>query len=53
LLDAFTAKGNVTGGYAILFSICAGAYLATFGIHHLLAPRFEQIKIKEAPSGPV
>ena len=28
LLDQFTASGNVTGGYAILFAICA---FATFG----------------------
>jgi MFS family permease len=47
ILDKFTAAGNVTGGYAILFSICAFAYLITFGLHHLLAPRFEQIQFKE------
>lgn len=41
LLDIFTAQGNVTGGYAVLFSICALAYVATFLIHHLLAPKFE------------
>jgi len=41
MLDKFTAAGNVTGGYAILFSICAFAYLATFAVHHLLAPKFE------------
>ena len=44
LLDKFTAAGNVTGGYAILFSICAFAYLITFVFHHLLAPRFEPFK---------
>jgi MFS transporter, ACS family, hexuronate transporter len=48
MLDKFTAAGNVTAGYAILFSICAFAYLVTFAIHHLLAPRFEQIKLPEA-----
>lgn len=46
MLDEFTAAGNVTGGYAVLFSICAFAYLITFAIHHLLAPKFEQVKIK-------
>lgn len=45
ILDKFTASGNVTAGYAVLFSICAFAYLITFGIHHLLAPKFEQIKL--------
>lgn len=39
LLDRFTAQGNVTGGYAILFGFCAFAYLVAFGLHHLLAPR--------------
>ena len=43
LLDRFKAEGNVTGGYAILFAICAFAYLVSFAIHHLLAPRFEPI----------
>ena len=44
LLDRFTAAGNVTGGYAILFGICACAYLVTFGVHHLLAPKLERVK---------
>jgi ACS family hexuronate transporter-like MFS transporter len=42
LLDTFTAQGNVTGGYSVLFAICALAYVFTFVIHHLLAPKFEQ-----------
>jgi ACS family hexuronate transporter-like MFS transporter len=41
LLDIFTAEGNITGGYAVLFTICGGAYVVTFLIHHLLAPKFE------------
>jgi MFS transporter, ACS family, hexuronate transporter len=41
LLDVFTAQDNVTGGYAVLFSICGFAYIITFAIHHLLAPKFE------------
>ena len=47
LLDRFTAAGDVTGGYAVLFGICACAYLVTFVLHHLLAPRFEPMKLKE------
>ena len=47
ILDKFKAADNVTGGYAILFSICAFAYLVTFAIHHVLAPKFEQIQFKE------
>ncbi|MES1166359.1 MAG: MFS transporter, partial [Pseudomonadota bacterium] len=50
LLDVFTAKGNVTAGYAVLFSICSGAYVAAFVLQHLLAPRFEQIALKPAAS---
>jgi ACS family hexuronate transporter-like MFS transporter len=47
LLDIFKAEGNVTGGYAVLFTICAGAYLITFLLHHLLAPKLEQIHFKK------
>ncbi|MEX1241717.1 MAG: MFS transporter, partial [Cyclobacteriaceae bacterium] len=46
LLDIFTARGNVTGGYTVLFTICAFAYLVAFVIHHLLAPRFEKFELK-------
>jgi ACS family hexuronate transporter-like MFS transporter len=46
LLDRFTAAGNVTAGYAILFVVCGTAYLLAFGLGHLLAPRFEQVDIK-------
>jgi ACS family hexuronate transporter-like MFS transporter len=45
LLDKFTAAGNVTAGYVVLFSICAFTYLVTFGVQHLLAPRFEPFKL--------
>jgi ACS family hexuronate transporter-like MFS transporter len=44
LLDRFTANGDVNTGYGILFGICALAYLAAFGLSHLLAPRFEPIE---------
>jgi ACS family hexuronate transporter-like MFS transporter len=45
ILDYFTARGDVTHGYNILFAICAFAYLVAFAIHHLLAPRFEQFEM--------
>ena len=45
LLDRFTARGDVTAGYAILFSICAFAYLVAFAVHHVLAPKFEPIAV--------
>lgn len=45
LLDTFTASGNVTAGYTILFTICAFAYVLTFLVHHLLAPKFEPFRM--------
>lgn len=45
LLDRFTASGNVTAGYAVLFGICGSAYLIAFVVNHALAPRFEPLKI--------
>lgn len=46
LLDHFTRIGNVAGGYTALFAICAFAYLVAFAIQHLLAPRFEPLRMK-------
>ncbi len=46
LLDSFKATGDVTGGYTILFGICGCAYLLAFVLNHLLAPRFEPVKLK-------
>ena len=43
LLDSFTASGNVTAGYAVLFAICGSAYLVAFALSHALAPRFEGV----------
>jgi MFS transporter, ACS family, hexuronate transporter len=47
MLDKFTAAGNVTGGYNVLFIICAFAYLVAFGLNHLCAPKFEEISAAE------
>ena len=41
VLDRYHKLGDVTAGYAILFGICAFAYLVAFAIHHALAPKFE------------
>jgi MFS transporter, ACS family, hexuronate transporter len=46
LLDRFKAQGNISGGYAILFAICACAYLLAFGLQHWLAPKFEMVELK-------
>jgi ACS family hexuronate transporter-like MFS transporter len=43
LLDQFEAAGNVTAGYALLFTLCSTAYLLAFALHHVLAPKFEPI----------
>jgi len=37
-----------TSGYAVLFAICGSAYMLAFVLNHLLAPKFEPIKL---PSG--
>ena len=46
LLDNFTAAGNVTAGYTVLFTICAFAYVITFVLHHFLAPKFVPFQMK-------
>ncbi len=45
LLDHFSKSNRVTTGYAILFGICACAYLVAFGLNHLCAPRFEPLQL--------
>jgi ACS family hexuronate transporter-like MFS transporter len=44
LLDVFKARGDITGGYTILFGICSMAYLVAFALNHLCAPTFAYIK---------
>lgn len=48
LLDHYKALGNLSSGYGVLFTGCAFAYLAALVVNHLLAPRFDPVKIKEA-----
>ncbi|MCX6543659.1 MAG: MFS transporter [Acidobacteria bacterium] len=50
LLDQYKLAGNVTGGYAILFAICASAYLSSFVVHHLLAPKLEPVSFDDRPA---
>jgi MFS transporter, ACS family, hexuronate transporter len=48
LLDHYWGTpGGESAGYAILFGLCSSAYLVAFAINHLLAPRFEQVKLAE------
>jgi ACS family hexuronate transporter-like MFS transporter len=51
LIDEFQKKGSVTTAYTILFAMCGSAYLLAFALNHLLAPRFEPLKIEENPQG--
>lgn len=51
LLDSFEKAHNATGGYAILFGICGFAYLVAFALHHVLAPKFEQIDLPDEADG--
>lgn len=37
-----------SAGYATLFGICASAYIVAFVVSHLLAPKFEQVVIRES-----
>ena len=47
LLDYYkTTAGGQAAGYDVLFVICPAAYFIAFGIHHLLAPRFEIVKLE-------
>ncbi len=46
LLDHCRKLGNETAGYSVLFGICAFAYLAAFAVNHLLAPKFEPVKME-------
>jgi MFS transporter, ACS family, hexuronate transporter len=46
MLDHFEALNQARTGYQILFAICACMYLLAFGLHHLCAPRFEPVKVR-------
>jgi ACS family hexuronate transporter-like MFS transporter len=40
---------HFANGYAIIFGFCSLAYLAAFGINHLLAPRFTPVVLDSPP----
>ena len=40
--------GNARAGYGLLFTICGFAYIVAFALHHLFAPRLEQVPLSEA-----
>jgi ACS family hexuronate transporter-like MFS transporter len=50
LLDSFQGTaGGAAAGYNILFGICGSAYLVAFAIHHLLAPSFNEVSLRDNP----
>ncbi len=45
LLAHFTALGRIEVGYGFLFMICGSAYVIAWLLMHLLAPKFELVKL--------
>lgn len=50
LLDHYKALDNLNGGYSVLFSICACAYVVAFVLNHALAPRFAKVTLEDLQS---
>ena len=45
IVAGMVLDANPTGGYAILFSFCAFAYVVAFAIHHILVPKLEMAEV--------
>jgi ACS family hexuronate transporter-like MFS transporter len=45
ILETYKEAGNLTGGYNIIFTVCASAYLVAWLIMHLLTPRMKIVKL--------
>lgn len=45
IVAGMVLDANPTGGYAVLFSFCAFAYVVAFAIHHLLVPKLEMAEV--------
>ncbi len=43
IFDAYGARGDLSTGYMIMFSICAVAYLVAWGVMKALVPRHQEI----------
>jgi ACS family hexuronate transporter-like MFS transporter len=48
VLDRFKALGNEAAAYNQILHLLAFAYVATFLIHHLLAPKFSPLQVEQA-----
>ncbi|GAB3975402.1 MFS transporter [Spirosoma terrae] len=47
LLDEYKAAGNLSGGYNVIFTICAFTYLVAWGIIHLLTRNTRAVQVDE------
>ena len=45
IVAGMVLDANPTGGYAVLFSFCAFAYVVAYAIHHVLVPKLEMAKV--------
>ena len=45
ILDTFSARGDITSGYNIIFIMCGSAYLIAWVVMHLFVPRMERVKV--------
>ena len=45
IFDHYTAMGNISKGYAIMFAICAVAYLLAWRIMKWLVPKYRPVKL--------
>lgn len=45
LFDHYKLLGNIETGYYIMFFICGSAYLVAWLVMHMLAPRFQEVKL--------
>jgi ACS family hexuronate transporter-like MFS transporter len=45
ILETYKEAGNITGGYNIIFTVCASAYLVAWLVMHLLTPRVKIVKL--------
>ncbi len=48
LLDHYKlTPGGESAGYAVLFTMCGGAYVVAFFLNHIFAPRFDPVRLPE------
>ncbi|TSD67237.1 MFS transporter [Inquilinus sp. KBS0705] len=45
ILERYKEAGDLTGGYNIIFSVCASAYLVAWFIMHLLTPKMKPVNL--------